>query len=301
MHAGDDCCRVVVLGSAQDGGVPQAGCRCPNCRTAVALGRGRTSASLAVVMGKPASAIVLVDASPDLRRQLGILGSFLKDVGPDDGRRRPFDAVFLTHLHMGHCAGLLELGREVMDAKELPIYCTRRVGDAIRENAPWQLLVRLGNIVLHTFEPGDCVRPVAGLSVRSLLVPHRDELGDTVGYLITCERSCRSLLYIPDADSWGGISPPLTRLVAQVDYALLDGTFFHGDELSKWTTRRVHDVPHPPIRETVRMLRASQAQVWFTHLNHTNPLLDPRSAESRWLRQAGNFGVADDGMVFDLG
>ena len=31
--------------------------------------------------------------------------------------------IFLTHAHMGHYIGLLQLGREVMGAKDINVFC----------------------------------------------------------------------------------------------------------------------------------------------------------------------------------
>src|SRR6267142_4996206 len=60
--------RVIILGSAAGGGVPQWNCGCRNCTEARQDGRGRTQSSVAV--SADGERWVLLNASPDLRTQL---------------------------------------------------------------------------------------------------------------------------------------------------------------------------------------------------------------------------------------
>ena len=59
--------RVIVLGSAAGGGVPQWNCGCPNCRAARERGLGLTQSSVAVSADD--ERWILLNASPDLRAQ----------------------------------------------------------------------------------------------------------------------------------------------------------------------------------------------------------------------------------------
>ena len=59
-------------------------------------------------------------------------------------------------------------------------------------------------------------------------------------------------------------------MLDRCDLALLDGSFYSGDELP-----RQADVSHPPITETLVLLTDEEvAKVRFFHFNHTNPVLD---------------------------
>src|SRR5262245_12804647 len=91
--------RVHVLGTAQDGGVPHAGCGCVRCRAARSdPARRRRVASIAVegATGKT----FLVDATPDMPAQLEVLAAAI-------GRDAPtVDAVAISHAHIGHYLGL---------------------------------------------------------------------------------------------------------------------------------------------------------------------------------------------------
>ena len=73
-----------------------------------------------------------------------------------------------------------------------------------------------------------------------------------------------------------------------MDLAFLDGTFASPAEIPN---RSVTDIPHPMIPATRDLLRGTRAQVWFIHLNHTNPALQQDSAALRTIRAAG-FDIA---------
>jgi pyrroloquinoline quinone biosynthesis protein B len=53
-------------------------------------------------------------------------------------------------------------------------------------------------------------------------------------------------------------------------------------------------IPHPPVEESMKLFADRAGKIIFTHLNHTNPLLDPSSDECGQLRRAG-FRIAEDG------
>ncbi|MDX1643367.1 MAG: hypothetical protein R3244_03305, partial [Thermoanaerobaculia bacterium] len=91
---------VVVIGTAQDGGIPHAACDGPYCRAARrSPERGRLIASLAIVLPN-AQEVHLIDVTPDIRPQLDRLRSARRP--PTDGvDRSPLDGVFLTHAHIG--------------------------------------------------------------------------------------------------------------------------------------------------------------------------------------------------------
>ena len=272
----------VVLGIAQDGGVPHIGCTqalCVEARRDSA--RRQRVAALGLVDGDRR---YLIDATPDLASQIETLNE--GRVVPD--KRRPVDGIFLTHAHIGHYAGLMYLGREALDADAVPVYGTERMMGFLRDNAPWSALVARRNIALNRITPGD-EAAFGALRVSAIAVPHRDELSDTVGYRVRGPGG--SVLYVPDIDKWEKWNRRLADEVGTVDVALLDGTFSDGAELPG---RSMADVPHPLVPETLALLPAPlRARVRFIHLNHTNRLLagDPAPAPA---------AVARDGEVIPL-
>lgn len=291
--------KAVVLGTAQDGGVPQAGCDCARCAAARRVpARRRWVASLGLwVPGR--RRLYLVDATPNLGEQLGVL-RHLEPRAPGRQDRRPVDGVLLTHAHIGHYLGLAFFGFEAIDSRGLPVWASARMGDFLRRNGPWSLLVARRNVELRTLTPGTPVELEPGLEVTPLVVPHRDELSDTLGFVVRGPR--HRLLYVPDTDGWAAWKVPLPQLLARerIDVALLDGTFHDPAELPD---RDVRQIGHPLMTATAALLgdavRAGRLRMWFTHLNHSNPVLDPASPERRALLAAG-FGVAEDGQVIDL-
>lgn len=289
---------VLVLGTAQDGGLPQIGCTracCAEARRDPARARRVTS----LLLVDPASGKRwLFDASPQLPAQVALAGGHGGPSEDAPGRPALFDGIFITHAHLGHYAGLAFLGREAYGSAPTPVHGTPRLLDYLAENGPWSLLVSAGHLVPTPFTPGEVVALTDELSVTPLLVPHRDEFSDTVGFVIRGPGA--SLLYLPDIDKWGQWGTPVEQVIASVEHALLDGTFFGPDELPG---RAMGEVPHPFIVESMARLAAlpagERAKVRFTHLNHSNPVARPGSPERRAVAAAG-FGVLEDGEVIPL-
>ncbi len=138
------------------------------------------------------------------------------------------------------------------------------------------------------------------VSVAAYLVPHRDEFADTVGFLLAGPE--RRIFYVPDTDGWQHWGTPFEEWLEEqrVDVAIVDGSFYSLDELPG---RDVASIGHPLIVDTVERLKdrvaAGQLQVFFTHFNHSNPLLDADGSLRSELESAG-FGVLDDGMELPL-
>ncbi|MCB9760662.1 MAG: pyrroloquinoline quinone biosynthesis protein PqqB [Alphaproteobacteria bacterium] len=285
---------LVVLGVAQDAGHPQAGCERSCCRPAWEdPSRAHLVTSLGLVDPRDGRRWIF-DASPDLPRQL----RHLDRLAPPKERPPDLAGVFLTHAHIGHYTGLVHLGREVMGASGVPLYAMPRMRAFIEASGPWELLVRLGNVSLQTLTDGQGVRLADDLVVTPFAVPHRGEYSETVGFRI--RGPGREAVYLPDIDKWSRWSVPVERLLAEVDLAYVDATFYADGELPG---RDMAEIPHPFVQETLARLAdqpaALRAKVRFIHLNHTNPLLDPDSAAQDVVRSAG-MRVAEEGEVFAL-
>src|SRR3954470_23233147 len=126
--------RVVILGSAAGGGLPQWNCRCPNCnlaRTEPSRVRPRTQSSIAV--SPDGERWLLVNASPDIRQQL-----FDNPVlHPREGlRHSPIHAVLLTNGDVDHVAGLLTL----REGQPFGLHATRGILDSIAANRVFDVL-----------------------------------------------------------------------------------------------------------------------------------------------------------------
>jgi pyrroloquinoline quinone biosynthesis protein B len=283
---------VLVLGSVQDGGLPQVGCFTPRCDRART--EPRYVASLALV--EPAAErFYLVDATPDLTRQMDLIAedTFRRRAQA----RRPFDGIFLTHAHIGHYLGLALLGREGVGTAPTPCYCSPQMAAYLSSNGPWSLMVDEGRIFFPEIRLNSWHRIDDFLSVRLLPVPHRHEYSDTVGFIF--RGPTHSLLYLPDIDSWDAWDQPVEEVVQEVDIALLDGSFYSATEVPG---RNIEDIPHPLIPRTMDRLESAVRRghrMVFTHLNNTNPVHDEGSEERAEVLLRG-FEVARAGMRIEL-
>jgi len=275
----------VLLGTAQDGGVPQAGCDCPNCRAAWEDPCQVRQVACLGLIDRSARRSWMVDATPDFREQLRTLHCMAPECH--------LAAILLTHAHVGHYAGLIHLGREVSNAAELPVYASLATADFLRHNAPWSQMVAQGNIRLQTVTPGEQVQLSPALQLLPHSVPHRGELSDTLSFVV--RGPSRRLFYCPDIDGWDLWQHDLRSFVADMDVALLDGTFFSGDELPG---RDLRLIPHPLARDTADRLAGVDCDVRLIHLNHSNPLHQP-GPERDWLAARG-LGVGMTGDRWSL-
>jgi pyrroloquinoline quinone biosynthesis protein B len=278
---------VIVLGIAQDGGVPQAGMK------EDALWNDPARRRMVVCLGivDPASRRRwMVDATPDFREQLRALDR----VAPPEGASA-LDGILLTHAHIGHYTGLMFLGFESMGTRGLPVYAMPRMRAFLESNGPWSQLVRYHNIELVSLADRAPSKLDDGITVTPFLVPHRQEFSEAVGFRIKGPH--RKVLYIPDIDSWEEWDEAGTRIedeIARVDVAYLDATFSADGEIPG---RDMSGFPHPFIAHSMERfapLPASErAKVRFIHLNHTNPALWPGTDVRRRIEAAG-FRVAEE-------
>ncbi len=285
-----------VLGTAQDGGIPQMGCYCRNCCRAREDARFIRLVSSIALIDFIEKKYFILDATPDIRLQSDRALDRLSI--EKRGKKNAPDAILLTHAHIGHYTGLMFCGYEVMSTQNLPVHCTSRMGRFLSDNGPWSQLVSLENISLRTLHPGEELSLTPRISLTPLPVPHRDEYSDTIGFRISGEK--KTLLYIPDIQSWKAWNRSIVEEVEKVDIALLDGTFYSPEELPR---RDLSKIGHPLIQTSLKTLgkvaQKGQTQIRFTHLNHSNLALDPEGEERKEIRETG-FRLASEGEEFFL-
>ena len=280
-----------VLGVVQDAGYPQAGCYEAHCMPGWSdVGLRRGAVSLGLIDPKSRKKYMF-EATPNFPAQL----YDLELEAPTE--QFEFSGVFLTHAHMGHYAGLMFLGHEAMGASSIPVYSMPRMTRFLQTNGPWSQLIAYKNIVLMPMQDRE-MQNLGNLKVTPFLVPHRDEYSETVGYRITGPD--KTAVFIPDINKWHEWKTDIAELVETVDYAFLDAGFFADGELPG---RDMSLIPHPFVVETMETLNHLSAEdrkkVWFIHMNHTNPLLNPESPESLRVKSEG-FNVAREGYRFAL-
>ncbi len=283
---------VIVLGIAQDGGVPQAGCRRECCADRWGDERRRRHVACLGIVDPRTSQRWIIDATPDFREQLRMLEEVLPSAAAAPS------GVLLTHAHMGHYTGLVHLGHEAMGARAVPVYAMPRMEAFLEKNGPWDQLVRFGNVALRPMAADEPVRLNPRITVTPFLVPHRDEYSETVGFRI--DGPNRSALYIPDIDKWERWDRSVEEAITGVDRAYLDGTFYDANELPG---RDLTKILHPFISESLVRFRPlpgpQRSKVRFIHLNHTNPALRAGTPARRAIEEAG-FHVAQERERFGL-
>lgn len=280
---------LVVLGIAQDAGYPQAGQQ----QEWNLIRQRKASIQHAVALGlvDPVSKQRwLFEATPDFSIQLSKMDQF------STTEAYPYDGIFLTHGHIGHYTGLMQLGREAMGTSDVAVYAMPGMKRFLSSNGPWSQLVTLENIELRDVSNGQATQLNERLAVTPLQVPHRDEFTETVGFLIASGDT--QILFIPDIDKWQKWTEDITAFISQVDIALLDGSFFKNGEIPG---RDMSEIPHPFVEESMALFSdlspKDKAKVHFIHFNHTNPLLFNDSPEYSQVLDQG-FQVAYDGQLF---
>ena len=300
--------RVLILGSAAGGGVPQWNCGCPNCQAARAQGTARTQSSIAV--SADGQRWALVNASPDLRQQLAAHPR----LAPAAVRDTPISAVVLTDAEIDHTLGLMLL-REA--SAPIPVYAPAGVAALLGAEWPlWRVLEPYAGTDVRELPEGRAVAladrggSALGLSCRaaasSCQVPRyaraRPPAPCVVSVRIEDERRGGVLVYAPAVET---LTPAVRALASGADLLLLDGTFWSAAELSALGIGRPDARPlgHLPIGGPDGSLSALEtfgaARTIFVHVNNTNPILDPRSSERAALVRAGA-AVAEDGAEFEL-
>lgn len=286
-----------VLGSAAGGGVPQWNCGCGNCTAARAHRLPqRTQASLAA--SADGTAWVLFNVTTDFRAQIARDGA----LAPRAGRATPIEAIFFTDANVDHCAGLLDLRQ----AGELAIYSTSTVRDTLLRNeifAPFARAPRIWNVI------GASPVEVSGLRIASMPVPGllpsyaggAAASGATCAFVVECGGA--NVLYAPIFSS---LDDALLGAADRADIAFFDGSFWTDDEMTALGlgTRTAGEMGHQPVGGPSGSLEALRdcacPRRLYTHVNNTNPMLDPERDEARRLAHAG-IEIAADAATYDVG
>lgn len=292
MVATESCeVELVVLGAAQDGGIPQVNVQDDPAWENESL-RHRV-VSLGVI-DHTFNARYLFEATPDFREQVRVLNERAGTSGAPD-------AIFITHAHIGHYTGLIFLGFESMSASGTPVFTLPLLAEFLSTNGPWDQLVNYGNITLNVLTSSESVEFSDRLSVMAYEVPHRREYAETAGYRI--QGPNLSVIFIPDIDSWEEWAEQGIRIqdiVLENDVVYVDATFFDNTELPG---RDMSAIPHPRVTETMDLFQEYpdevRERIRFIHYNHTNPIRYEDSAETREVLDRG-YRIAREGETICL-
>ena len=167
----------------------------------------------------------------------------------------------------------------------------------MEQNGPWDQLVQLENIHLKALHNEVKVELTEGLNITPILVPHRDEYSETVGYNISGPN--KKLLFIPDINKWESWKYNIEEEVLLHDYNLLDATFYNINELPG---RNMDEIPHPLVVESLERFKkisfSEKSRVYFIHFNHSNPLL--RATMEKKALLIKGYSIAEQKMILKL-
>ena len=299
-------CFVEVLGTAQDGGVPQLGCYCVNCQRALSNKKHKLTVASIGIINPNSGQSYLIDATPNIIEQVALLHNTKLRVVPSIDKTIKFqtrafaglNGIFLTHAHMGHYLGLAHLGKESCNVSSIPVYATSKMIKFLSENQPFCDLINNCNIIPNIITPQkecekECLKE-PGLRITPIKVQHRHEHSDTVGFVINSTK--KTLLYIPDIDK---LTEDILEIISKVDVAIIDGTFYDKTEIP--SGRKYNEIPHPLIKNSMHLLAGmvKKTKIVFSHFNHTNPVVDPKSEAASELKK-NSFGIAAAGQIMRL-
>ncbi len=282
--------KILVLGTAQDGGFPHLGCQ-KECQAAWEDPSLRKYVVSLAVIDESENKWWLFEATPDITEQLHHFQQWTN-------KKYPFlpEGIFITHAHIGHYTGLMQLGFEAMGAKSVNVYVLPKLAAFLEGNGPWSQLVDFENIVINRLTENETIELTGDFQTKTYRVPHRDEFSETAGFQIIT--SGKKNLFIPDIDKWEKWEFDILEEVKNNDRAFIDGSFFADGELAD---RSMDDIPHPFVSETMNLFEdqpdSVKSRIFFIHFNHTNPLL--WDATTRMKVISAGFNMAVQGKFYE--
>lgn len=292
---------VLVLGSGAGGGIPQWNCLCPNCVRArleikekkEPFSLRRTQSSIAVrAVGEK---WVLLNASIDLPTQL----SREPELAPPgiEIRSSPFSAVVLTDAQIDHASGLLSL----REGKDIELLCSESSWDLLSNSYPLIRILssyleikkatfpfKIGSLLFNALNLGRSVPPYA----------QREPRPDDVIAVSIEEESGKKIVYCPALPE---INPQLEEFIQESECVFIDGTFWSENELCLWNIKekKASQMGHVPVGgENGSLNWLSSLKIprkIYIHINNTNPMIDPDSAQAKAVALSG-VEIAYDGM-----
>jgi pyrroloquinoline quinone biosynthesis protein B len=291
--------RILILGSAAGGGLPQWNCGCSNCDKAR---RGeipsRTQSSIAVSADGLDWAIV--NASPDIRAQLSA-NPALHPRGP---RISPVIGVLVTNGDIDHIAGLLTL----RERQPFTLFSTGAIGEVICENRIFDALAA-DVVERRQMELGRPAEIAPGVTAELFAVPGKVPLFMEEGEIQTDIEGEQTVgvrfaaggaqaFYIPGC---ARLTVALADRLTGAGLVLFDGTVWEDDELiragvgTKTGGRMGHMAMHGPGGSIEAFAGLGVDRKVYIHMNNTNPVLDPASPE-RMVAEAAGWTIGEDGM-----
>lgn len=290
--------KAVLLGTTAGGGFPQWNCACSLCVRARSGSLPSRSQDCLAISGNGTD-WWLVNASPDVRTQ--IASCALLNPGPG-ARDTPLRGALFTDAELDHTLGLLTL----RGGAGLTVWAPGAVLHALKDQ--FDLRTVIDGYAPVAWRQVDGPFSLNGLEVSAIPIsgkrPKYARSSTVDGHWVVAYRfhdpaTGGVLVYAPCLASW---PDGFDEVVAGADCLVLDGTFYAASEMGSATGSSSGQAAmgHLPITASLPELRRfPSVRRIYSHLNNTNPVLDPSSPESEKLREAG-VEVPLDGTVIEL-
>lgn len=307
--------RVVVLGAAAGGGVPQWNCGCPVCLKARSDHPELQSTQASIAFSVDDAHWYLVNASPDLRQQIIATPQLHPKAG--QLRHTPIAGVILTNGEVDAVAGLLSM----REGSPFTLYAHERVLAILGSNSIFNVLneknVRRQSIEADTaFEPTLPDGSPSGIEILPFAVPGKgawylegkahptggDTAGDTLGLRILDKASGKYLYFLA---ACARVTDDLKSRLSGAALVFFDGTVWRDDELiaaglGNKTGQGMGHISMSGDRGAIESLAGLDiGRKIFLHINNSNPALLRGSDERRIVEQAG-WQIPADGMEITL-
>ncbi len=287
--------KVIILGSAAGGGVPQWNCNCTICTAAWADRSLRDTQVSVAVSVDDGGHWFLINASPDIRQQ--ILDTPALHPAKGHLRHSPIAGVILTNGEIDAIAGLLSL----REGSPFALHAHPRVLGILSANSVFDVLnpALVPRIPMHLDQPFEPLLPDgarSGLSIEAFAVPGKPawymegaaaDPGDTIGLKLQSAAGGNAVFFIA---ACAGVTPDLAARLAGARLVLFDGTLWQDDEmiradLGQKTGQRMG---HLSMTDSIAALAdVAITERVFVHINNTNPALLPGTVERRAAEASG--------------
>lgn len=293
-----------LLGTAAGGGIPQWNCCCIVCELCrkepqIVVPRLQLQAA---VWGEDQGTFLL-NASPDLRIQIEA-NRELHPTRLHGKRNTPIQGIVLTSADLDQTLGILLL----REFQPLTVYATAMVRQVLESNSFFRMLERVPNQLTWVEIFPDRPFLLGNSGIRCTPIPlagdlpyYARDLGAaepgqaSLGILLECDG--QRVAYTPSVPE---ITEALRDIYKTCNVILVDGTFWSDAELSETHsgTPLARSIGHVPMNGgagTIALLSdITVPRKIFVHINNTNPVLDPRSAEYKAVTDAG-WQIGHDG------
>ena len=307
--------RVVVLGAAAGGGVPQWNCGCQVCRKARSAHPELRSTQASIAVSADGAHWYLINASPDLRQQVIATPQLHPKAG--QLRHSPIAGVVLTNGEVDAVAGLLSM----REGSPFTLYAHERVLAILRSNSIFNVLgennVKRRPIAVDVaFEPALPDGAPSGIEILPFAVPGKgawylegkthpeggDAAGDTLGLRILDKGSGKYFYFLA---ACARVTDDLKSRLAGAALVFFDGTVWRDDELivqglGSKTGQGMGHISMSGEHGAIESLAGLDiGRKMFLHINNSNPALLAGSDERKALEQGG-WQIPADGTEITL-